>query len=71
MYKYLFYNRKIYIVVGQIYILMELRDRILKEKIGNVVEPEEGDFVDSMGKKHTTAMEMMRAELKYVLHRKF
>ncbi|UCD07370.1 MAG: hypothetical protein JSW41_00090 [Candidatus Aenigmatarchaeota archaeon] len=50
---------------------MELRDRILKEKIGNVVEPEEGEFVDSMGKKHVTAMEMMRAELRYVLHRKF
>jgi hypothetical protein len=50
---------------------MELRERVLKESIGSAVERQEGEFVDSLGRKHESAMDMVRAELRYVLHRKF
>ncbi len=50
---------------------MELRERILRERIDNVVGPRGSGFVDSMGREHANAMDMVRAELRYVLHRKF
>lgn len=71
IYKHLQHNRKVYIPVGHIYVIMELRDRIIRESIDNVIEPQEGEFVDSLGKKHETAMDMMRAEVKYMIFRKY
>jgi hypothetical protein len=50
---------------------MELRDRIIREKIDNVIMPQDGEFVDSLGKKHETAMDMIRAEVKYITFRKY
>jgi hypothetical protein len=50
---------------------MDMREKVLREQIGNVTGPREGEFVDSMGRGHTTAMDLMRAEVRYMLHRKF
>lgn len=50
---------------------MDMREKVLREQIDNVTGHPEGEFVDSMGRGHANAMDLMRAEIRYMLHRKF
>lgn len=50
---------------------MNLKDRIIREHLDSVTNPSGSEFVDSLGREHETASGLMRAEIRYMLRRKF
>lgn len=50
---------------------MNLKDRIIREHLDSVTNPSDSEFVDSLGREHGNASELMRAEIRYMLRRKF